>query len=76
MNNLRKAATVGLSVTRLKKRYPLIIWMMLFMNGSRYPLLLLFPIKKKWKMQGIFSPGFILGILHAVVGAKAGYSET
>lgn len=34
--------------------------------------LLLFPINKKWRMQGKFSLGFLLGILHAAVGAKAG----
>jgi glycosyltransferase involved in cell wall biosynthesis len=76
MSNLRKAAAVGLSFTQLKKRYPFIIWMMLLINGSRYLPLLLFPIKQKWRMQGKFSMGFLLGILYAAVGANAGYSET
>ena len=41
-NDFRKAAAVGASFAKLKKRYPFIIWLVLLMNGLRFlPLLLL-----------------------------------
>jgi glycosyltransferase involved in cell wall biosynthesis len=75
VNKISKASAVGLSFAKLRGRYPFILWMLLLVNGSRYLPLLLFPFKTKWRMQGRFSLGFFLGILYAVVGAKAGYSE-
>lgn len=75
VNKIGKASAVGLSFAKLRGRYPFLLWMMLLVNGSRHLPLLLFPFKTKWRMQGRFSLGFLLGILYAVVGAKAGYSE-
>lgn len=76
VNNLKKAAAVGKSFAKLKKRYPTVVWLMLLANGSRFLPLLLFPIRTKWRMQGKFSLGFLLGILFAAVGAGVRYSET
>ena len=76
VNKISKASAVGLSFAKLRGRYPFLLWLMLLVNGSRYLPLLLFPFKTKWRMQGRFSLGFLLGILYAAVGANAGYSET
>jgi hypothetical protein len=72
VKKISKASAVGLSFAKLRVRYPFLLWMMLLMNGSKFLPLLLYPIKKKWRMQGKFSLGFLLGILYAAVGAKAG----
>jgi len=73
VSNTNKAAAVGMSFTRLRKRYPFLLWLMLLINGSRYLPLLLFPVKKKWKMQGLFSLGFFIGIFYALIGKKVHY---
>jgi glycosyltransferase involved in cell wall biosynthesis len=74
LNNLNKAAAVGMSFAGLKNRYPLIIWIILLMNGSRYLPTLLFPVSKKLRMQGKFSLGFLLGILYSIMGRKIEYN--
>jgi cellulose synthase/poly-beta-1,6-N-acetylglucosamine synthase-like glycosyltransferase len=74
LNNLNKAAAVGMSFAKLKNRYPLIIWIILLINGSRYLPNLLFPISKKSRMQGKFSLGFLLGILYSIMGRKIEYN--
>jgi glycosyltransferase involved in cell wall biosynthesis len=74
VNKIGKAAAVGMSFAKLRKRYPFLLWLMLLVNGSRYLPLLLFPIKTKWRMQGRFSLGFLMGILYALIGKKARYS--
>lgn len=74
LNNLNKAAAVGMSFVGLKNRYPLIIWIILLMNGSRYLPTLFFPISKKLLMQGKFSLGFLLGILYSILGRKIEYN--
>ena len=74
LNNLNKAAAVGMSFAKLYKRYPLIIWLMLLLNGSRYLPLLLFPVNTKWRMQGRFSLGFLLGIIYPLLGKRIDYS--
>lgn len=70
INKISKAAAVGASFAGLRKRYPFLIWLMLLINGSRYLPLFLFPIKTKWKMQGKFSLGFIMGILSGLFKNK------
>ncbi len=72
-NNLNKAMAVGKSFVLLRNRYPLIIWLMLLANGLRYLPLILLPLKTKWYMQGKFSLGFLLGILHSMSGRKVEY---
>jgi glycosyltransferase involved in cell wall biosynthesis len=73
INKISKAAAVGMSFAKLKKRYPFIIWLMLILNGLRYLPLLLLPLKTKWKMQGKFSLGFLIGILYGFIGKNVGY---
>lgn len=68
-----KAAAVGLSFARLRKRYPLLVWIMLLINGARYVPLLFFPVSTKWRMQGRFSAGFALGIFYAAMNKKVSY---
>ena len=69
-------AAVGLSFAKLRKRYPLIIWLLLLLNGARYLPLLLVPFNMKWRMQGKFSLGFLVGIIYSAIGKRAGYNET
>lgn len=72
--NTDKAAAVGLSFARLKKRYPLVIWLALLLNGTRYLPLCLFPLSTKLRMQGRFSLGFALGIWYSITGRKIEYN--
>jgi glycosyltransferase involved in cell wall biosynthesis len=74
MNNLNKAKAVGISFARLRKRYPLVVWLMLLINGARYLPLIVFPFKKKWWMQGRFSLGFLIGVIYSFTGKKIQYS--
>ncbi len=73
INKISKAAAVGASFFRLRKRYPFLIWLMLLINGSRYLPLLLLPVKTKWKMQGKFSLGFAVGIILSMIGITYEY---
>ena len=74
VNNTNKAAAVGASFTKLKNRYPMVIWLMLLINGSRDLPKLIFPLNTQYKMQGMFSLGFILGIWYSTTGKKMEYS--
>ncbi len=74
MTNSKKARAVGLSFAKLRHRYPLIIWLMLLANGSRYLPLLLFPISQKVRMQGRFSLGFLVGVFYSMIGRKIEYN--
>jgi GT2 family glycosyltransferase len=73
LNNLKKAAAVGMSFANLKKRYPFAIWLVLLINCSRYLPLLLLPVNIKWRMQGMFSFGFLLGVIYSITGRKTEY---
>lgn len=73
INNLNKPAAVGSSFVKLKKRYPFFMWLLLLINGSRYLPLLLFPVNKKWLMQGKFSLGFLRGIILSMIGITHEY---
>ncbi len=72
-NNLNKAMAVGKAFVLLRNRYPLVIWFMLLANGLRYLPLMFLPLKMKWRMQGKFSFGFLLGILYSMSGRKIEY---
>jgi glycosyltransferase involved in cell wall biosynthesis len=74
VNSLGKPAAVGVSFARLRKRYPLLLWLMLLINGSRFLPLLIFPFNNKWRMQGRFSLGFALGVLYSVTGRSLKYN--
>jgi glycosyltransferase involved in cell wall biosynthesis len=73
VNRISKAEAVGMSFAALRKRYPLFVWLMLLINGSRYLPLLLLPINNKWKTQGKFSLGFLLGTACSFFGKETGY---
>ena len=72
--NTNKAAAVGASFAKLKKRYPLVIWLMLLINGCRDLPKLIFPINTQYKMQGMFSLGFLFGIWYSITGKKMEYN--
>ncbi|MBF0473935.1 MAG: glycosyltransferase family 2 protein [Nitrospirae bacterium] len=73
VNNLNKSTAVGLSFAGLRKRYPLVVWLMLMANGVRHLPLLAVPFSEKSKMQGRFSLGFIKGIFYWMSGKKTDY---
>lgn len=74
VNDLGKPAAVGVSFARLRKRYPLFIWLAMLLNGLRWFPLLLWPISTKCRMQGRFSAGFLLGIFYSIMGRKIEYN--
>lgn len=73
LNSLDKAKAVGISFARIKRKYPLFIWLMLLINGSRYLPLLLIPFNKKLRTQGSFSLGFLIGILYSIINRRIDY---
>jgi GT2 family glycosyltransferase len=73
-SSLGKAAAVGASFAKLKNRYPFVIWIMLLLNGSRYLPKLLFPLNNKFRMQGKYSLGFIVGVLYSITSKKMEYN--
>ncbi|HVY54736.1 MAG TPA: glycosyltransferase family A protein [Thermodesulfobacteriota bacterium] len=73
-NSTNKAAAVGASFAKLRRRYPFPVWVMLLVNGSRYIPKLIYPFSTKCRMQGKFSLGFALGILYAITGKKLEYN--
>lgn len=72
--NTNKAAAVGYSFTKLRKRYPFVIWLLLLINGLRDLPLYLIPVSTKYRMQARFSLGFAKGIWYAVTGREIGYN--
>jgi len=75
VSNSNKAGAVGFSFAKLRNRYPLVIYVMLLLNGLRYLPLTCIPFSLKWKMQGRFSAGFLIGILYSVHGKKVYYQD-
>lgn len=73
-NNTNKAAAVGYSFTRLRKRYPFVIWLLLLVNGFRYIPLYLIPGSTKYRMQARFSLGFAKGVWYSITGRQIGYN--
>lgn len=74
LRSTSKAAAVGASFAKLRNRYPFPIWVMLLINGLRYLPKLICPFSTKYRMQGKFSLGFMLGILYAMTGKKLEYN--
>lgn len=74
VDNLNKAKAVGMSFARLRNRYPFFVWLMLIINSSRFLPKLIFPINLKWKMQGKFSCGFLIGVVSGLLGHETGYN--
>lgn len=74
LNSTNKSAAVGVSFARLRNRYPFAVWLLLLLNGSRYLPKLIFPMSTKYRMQGRFSLGFVLGIWYSITGRKMEYN--
>lgn len=66
---IRKPRAVGFSFFHLRKRYPALIWLLLLLNCARHAPLWLVPIRR-YKEQGRFGVGFLLGIFDAIRGSK------
>lgn len=71
--NFRKSASVGLSYYNLKDSYPILIWILLLLNGCRYLPCGLFFFKSRFLYQFKFSAGFFLGIIYGIRGKKVEY---
>jgi glycosyltransferase involved in cell wall biosynthesis len=59
--NLRKPKAVGVSFSRLRLRYPFIIWGLLMLNCARHAPLYILP-SRRYKEMGRFGIGFIAGV--------------
>lgn len=66
----QKAAAVGASFAVLRNRYPLLVWLMLLVNGCRFLPFLFVPLSHKHRMQGLFSLGFLSGFVSTVFRQK------
>lgn len=69
-----KGAAVGYSFSKLRDRYPPLIWLALLVNGLRYLPLYAIPANTKHKMQARFSIGFAKGIWYSIVNKKMEYN--
>jgi cellulose synthase/poly-beta-1,6-N-acetylglucosamine synthase-like glycosyltransferase len=69
VGNLRKPMAVGQSFFRSRKRYPLMIWLLLLLNCSRHAPLYLFPWGR-FREMGRFGLGFILGVVSGACSKK------
>jgi glycosyltransferase involved in cell wall biosynthesis len=64
VDHYRKPAAVGFSFAGLQSRYPFVVWILLLLNGCRYLPLAIWPMNLKWRMQSLFSWGFLIGLIH------------
>lgn len=60
--NFRKPQAVGHSFCNLRKRYPLLLWLLVIANCSRHAPLYLLPVRK-FREMGRFGVGFIAGVV-------------
>lgn len=60
--NLRKPQAVGSSFCALRKRYPLVIWLLVILNCCRHAPLYLLPFRRCREM-GRFGLGFLMGVV-------------
>jgi glycosyltransferase involved in cell wall biosynthesis len=67
--NIRKPRAVGFSFFCLRARYSWPLWILLLANCSRHAPLLLLPTRR-FREQGRFGVGFLLGILDGLRGAE------
>ncbi len=74
VDTLDKARAVGASFSKLRGRYPLLVWLSLILNGARHLPLLLLPFNKQFLMQGRFGLGFLLGALFSGRGRGKSYT--
>lgn len=67
--NTRKPRAVGFSFYNLKGRYSRVVWLLLLANCARHSFLYLLP-KRRFREQGMFGLGFLLGIVDGLRGKK------
>lgn len=67
--NTRKPRAVGFSFYGLKGRYSWPVWLLLLANCARHAPLILLP-GRRFKEQGRFGIGFLLGVLDGIRGNK------
>jgi len=60
--NFRKAKAVGHSFCKLRKHYPLLVWLMVIANCSRHAPLYFLPARKS-REKGRFGIGFLAGVI-------------
>jgi len=60
--NFRKPMAVGNSFYHLRRRYPIVPWLLLLANCSRHAPLYLVPLKR-YREMGRFGLGFIFGVI-------------
>ncbi|HIJ97301.1 MAG TPA: glycosyltransferase family 2 protein [Desulfuromonadales bacterium] len=60
--NFRKPMAVGYSFSLLRRRYPLVLWLLVVLNCSRHAPLYLLPVKK-YREMGRFGIGFLAGVV-------------
>jgi GT2 family glycosyltransferase len=69
VNNLRKSMAVGQSFFRVKRRYPLAIWLLICLNCARHAPFFLVPFGR-FKEMGRFGLGFLLGVVSGICNRK------
>jgi glycosyltransferase involved in cell wall biosynthesis len=62
VGNLRKPMAVGQSFSRLRSRYPSLLWLLVLANCSRHAPLYLLPGRRNREM-GRFGVGFVAGVI-------------
>ncbi|MRR54794.1 MAG: glycosyltransferase family 2 protein [Deltaproteobacteria bacterium] len=71
VSNLRKPQAVGSSFCGIRKRYPLVVWLLVILNCSRHAPLYLLPGRRNREM-GRFGIGFLVGAV-ASLFKKSGF---
>jgi GT2 family glycosyltransferase len=69
VGNFRKPMAVGQSFFRLRRRYPLLLWLLVLLNCSRHAPLYLLPGRRNREM-GRFGIGFFAGVIAALFKKK------
>jgi len=69
VGNFRKPMAVGQSFFRARKRYPVLIWLLLLLNCARHAPLYLIPWGR-FREMGRFGLGFLLGVLSGIRGKQ------
>jgi glycosyltransferase involved in cell wall biosynthesis len=69
VGNFRKPMAVGQSFFRARKRYPLLIWLLILLNCSRHAPLYLIPWGR-FREMGRFGVGFLAGVVWSLFSKK------
>jgi glycosyltransferase involved in cell wall biosynthesis len=69
VGNLRKPMAVGQSFSRLRSRYPWLLWLLVLGNCSRHAPLYLMPGRRNREM-GRFGVGFLAGVVASIFKKK------